>query len=70
MELISKGPDFDNFSGTEKDFKIYKKHWRIEKLSPIIEHLPNLQKEYDSLVEKYGRSNLTEFPFITNHPLR
>ena len=61
LDIISKGPNFDKFSGTEKEFQTYKKHWRIEKLSPIIEYLPQFQKEYDELVEKYGISNLTEF---------
>ncbi len=61
LDVISKGPNFDKFSGNQEEFEVYKKHWRIEKLSPIIEHLPELQEEYDSLVKQYGRSNLTEF---------
>jgi len=65
LKIISNGPDFDKFRGNEDEFEIYKKHWRIEKLSPIIEYLPDLQDEYDSLVKKYGKSNLTEF--VTYH---
>ncbi len=61
VDIISKGPSFDEFSGNKEEFEIYKKHWRIEKLSPIIEYLTDLQEEYDSLVEQYGRSDLTEF---------
>ena len=65
LVIISKGPNFDKFRGNEDEFEIYKKHWRIEKLSPIIENLPEFQDEYDSLVKKYGKSNLSEF--VTYH---
>ena len=61
LDIISKGPNFDNFNGSEDELETYKKHWRIEKLSPIIEHLPDLQEEYKTHVRQHGRSNLTEF---------
>ena len=61
LNIISKGPDFNNFPGTGEEFEIYKKHWKIKKLSPIIEYLPKLQDEYNTLVKKYGISDLTEF---------
>ena len=61
LDIISKGPNFDDYSLTKEKFETYKKHWRIEKLSPIVEYLPDLQDEYDSLVKQHGRSNLIEF---------
>ncbi|MCE9653277.1 MAG: hypothetical protein K8Q89_09555 [Nitrosarchaeum sp.] len=61
LDVILKGPNFEEFRGNPNEFEIYKKHWKIEKLSPIIEYLPELQEEYDSLVKEYGISNLTEF---------
>ena len=61
LGIISQGPDFDDHSLTEEEFETYKKHWRIEKLSPIVEYLPDLQEEYGSLVKQYGRSKLIEF---------
>ena len=61
LDIISKGPNFNDYSLTKEEFEMYEKHWRIEKLSPIVEYLPDLQEEYDSLVKQYGRSKLIEF---------
>ena len=61
LGIISKGPNFDDYSLTKEEFETYKKIWRMEKLSPIIEYLPDLQDEYDSLVKQHGRSDLIEF---------
>ena len=61
LGIISKGPNFEDYSLTEEEFETYKKRWRIEKLSPIVEYLPDLQDEYDSLVKPHERSNLIEF---------
>lgn len=61
LDIISNGPRFNDYSGSKDGFEIHKKYWRIEKLSPIIEYLPDLQDEYNSLVKQYGKSNLIDF---------
>ena len=68
LALIDKGPDFDKYRGHEIDFEAYTKRWRIEKLSPIIEYLPEFLNEYDYLVQEYGISNSTEFPVWREPP--
>lgn len=61
LGLVLDGPPRDRFEGTEEEFLIYQNRWKINKLSPIIEYLPALKEEYDSLVTQYGRSPHADF---------
>lgn len=61
LARMSRGPVRRKYPVSDDEFEVYKKHWRIAKLDPIIEYLPEHKGEYNSLVKKYGRSTLIEF---------
>lgn len=56
MAKISNGPARDEYLGDHEMFEVdEKKRWRIEKLDPIIEHLPEHKREYEAWIKKHGR---------------
>lgn len=61
LSMISNGPSFEDYNGTWEEFETRKKYWKIEKLSPIIEYLPDLKEEYNSLVSECGKPEHADF---------
>ena len=60
-EMISRGPDPSKYKRSDEKFTEYKEIWKIEKLYPIIDYLPELKKEFDSLVQKHGKPSNIDF---------
>ena len=60
--MIARGPTRNEHLKDYGEFETdAKKRWRIEKLDPIIEYLPEHRREYEAWIKKHGRSPLIEF---------
>ena len=59
LELIENGPDMDSLQSFEKETEQYKKRWKVDRLEPIIKHVPEKKEEYDQLVGEVGNSQLS-----------
>ena len=70
LNSISRGPARSERIANDEEYEEYKMQWRLAKLDPIIEHLPEYKNEYDSLVKKYGRSTMIMFNHYIHHSVR
>ena len=66
LKLIDDGPNIDRLQISEEEIEAFKKRWKVDRLEPIIEHIPEKKIEYDQLVEEVGMSQLSSIAVVSS----